>query len=152
VDRRTIGLIWLGGIILMVALYVVGPERFIAVFEDHLSRLWWFLEDTIQELARRAFEAVHAAAIALYAVFVALALTARWRGQRSGGALFLVTVLFLFLVGTRWYDPGTSWFIAALLAGIGAVVMTNRLMHRPTIPRGPHDPWRAGDRSDPTSF
>ena len=151
-DRRTVGLIWLGGIILMVALYVVGPERFIAVFEDYVLRVWWFLEDTIEELATRAFEAVHAAAIALYAVFVALALAARWRGQRSGGALFLVTVLFLLLVGTRWYDPGTSWFVAAVLAGIGAVVMTNRLIHPAAIHRGPHDPWRPGDRSGPTSF
>jgi hypothetical protein len=145
-------LIWLGGIILMVALYVVGPERFIAVFEDYISRLWWFLDDVIDALARRAYEVVHAAAIALYAVFVALALTARWRGQRSGGALFVVTLLFLLLVGTRWYDPGTSWFVAAVLAGVGAVVMTNRLVRPPAIPRGPHDPWRPRGRSDPASF
>lgn len=140
-DRRTIGLIWIGGIALMVVLYLIGPQDFIAACEDYLSRLWWFLGDLIENLSARAFNALRAAAIALYVVFVVLAILARRRGLRSGGAFFVVSALFLLLVGTRWYEPGTKWFSAAVLAGVGAAVMTGRLLHPPHLPRDPHDPW-----------
>jgi len=141
VDRKTIGLVWIGGIILMVALYWIGPQNFIQTCEAFLSRLWWSLGDLIETLSERAFDAVRAAAIALYAVFVVLSLLARRRGVRGGGAWLLVTILFLLLVGTRWYDPGTKWFAAAVLAGVGAAVMTGRLLRPPPLPRDPRYPW-----------
>jgi len=142
-DRKTIGLVWIGGIILMAALYWIGPQHFIQTCEDLLSRLWWFLGDLIDTLAAKAFDAVRAAAIALYAVFLVLTILARRRGMHGGGAWLLVTILFLLLVGTRWYDPGTKWFAAAVLAGAGAAVMTGRLLHPPPIPRDPRYPWGA---------
>jgi hypothetical protein len=151
-DRKTIGMVWVGGIVLMVALYWIGPQNFIQTCEDFLSRMWWFLGDLIETLAARAFDAVRAAAIALYAVFLVLTLLARRRGMRGGGAWFLVTVLFLLLVGTQWYDPGTRWFAAAVLAGAGAAVMTGRLLHPPRMPRDPRYPWgAAGDARRPDS-
>ncbi len=140
-DRRTIGLIWIGGIVLMVVLYLVGPQHFIQACEAYLSRLWWDLGDLIETLSERAFDVVRAAAIALYAVFVVLAILAHWRGLRSAGALFIVSALFLLLVGTRWYEPGTRWFSAAVLAGVGAAAMTARLLHPPPMPRDPRNPW-----------
>lgn len=140
-DRRTIGLIWIGGIVLMGVLYLIGPQDFIQACEAYLSRLWWFLGDLIDALSERAFNALRAAAIALYAVFVVLAILARRRGLRSGGAFFVVSALFLLLVGTRWYEPGTKWFSAAVLAGVGAAVMTARLLHPPPLPRDPRNPW-----------
>ena len=85
-----------------------------------MSRCWWFVGDLIEALSTRAFDAVRAAAIALYVVFVVLAILARRGGHRSGGALFIVSALFLLLVGTHWYQPGTKWFSAAVLAGVGA--------------------------------
>jgi hypothetical protein len=88
-------------------------------------------------LSARAFDAVRAAALALFAVFVVLAVLAHRRGLRSGGALVIVSALFLVLVETRWYERGTSWFSAAVLAGVGAAVMTGRLLHPPPMPRSP---------------
>jgi hypothetical protein len=143
VDRRKIGLIWVGGIVLMVALYLVGPQDFIRTCEEFVSRFWWFIGDLIETLSARAFDAVRAAAIALYVVFVVLAIMARRSGHRGGGALFIVTALFLLLVETRWYEPGTKWFSAAVLAGVGAAVMTARLLHPPPMPRDPRNPWGA---------
>ncbi|HVC59528.1 MAG TPA: hypothetical protein VND19_04055 [Acetobacteraceae bacterium] len=142
-DRRTIGLIWIGGIVLMVVLYVIGPQDFIQACEAYLSRLWWFIGNLIETLSARAFNAVRAAALALYAVFAVLAVLARRRGLRGGGALFIVSALFLLLVGTRWYDPGIKWFTAAVLAGAGAAAMTARLLHPPPLPRDPNNPWGA---------
>lgn len=140
-DRRTIASIWLGGAVLMVALYVVGPSHFIQVCEALFTQFWSFVGDLIEALMQRAFDAVRAAAIALYVVFVVLALLAGHRGIRSGGALFVVTVLFVLLVGTQWYEPATKWFSAAMLAGVGAIVMTGRLMRPPPMRRDPRDPW-----------
>ena len=154
-DRKTIGLVWIGGIILMVALYYIGPQDFIQACEAFITRMWWFLGDLIDTLAARAFDALRAAAIALYAVFLVLTLLARRRGLRSGGAWLIVTILFLLLVGTRWYDPGTKWFTAAVLAGVGAAVMTARLLHPPPLPRDPRYPWGAAGnarRTDSTTI
>jgi hypothetical protein len=140
-DRRTIGLIWIGGIVLMVALYLIGPQDFIRACEDFVARFWWYIGDLIETLSARAFDAVRAAAIALYVVFVVLGMLARRSGHRSGGALFIVSVLFLLLVETHWYESGTKWFAALVLAGVGAVVMTTRLLHPPPMPRNPRNPW-----------
>ena len=142
-DRRTIGLIWIGGVVLMVALYLIGPQDFIRACEAFVSRCWWFVADLIEALSTRAFDAVRAAAIALYVVFVVLAILARRGGHRSGGALFIVSALFLLLVETRWYEPGTKWFSALVLAGVGAGVMTARLLRPPPVPRNPGNPWGA---------
>ena len=140
-DRKTIGLIWLGGIVLMAVLYLIGPQDFIRACEALLSRLWWYLGDLIEALTERAFDAVRAAAIALYVVFVVLAVLARRRGLRTGGALFIVSVLFVLLVETHWYESGTKWFSALVLAGVGAAVMTARLLRPPPLPRDPRNPW-----------
>ena len=140
-ERRTIGAIWVGGIVLMVALYVVGPQHFIRACEEFFGQFWTFVGELIDVLMQRAFDAVRAAAIALYVVFVVLALMAGRRGIRCGGALFVVTVLFAVLVGTGWYSPATGWFSAALVACVGALMMTGRLMRSPPMQRGPGDPW-----------
>jgi hypothetical protein len=140
-DRRTIGLIWIGGIVLMVAVYLIGPQDFIQACEAYLSRLWSLLGDLIDALSVRAFDALRAAAIALYAVFLVLALLAHWRGLRSVGTLVIVSLLFLLLVGTRWYEPGTRWFIAAVMAGAGAATMTTRVLRSPPMMRNPGSPW-----------
>ncbi len=89
---------------------------------------------------QRAFDVVRAAAIALYVVFVVLALLAGHRGLRSGGALFVVTVVFALLVGTDWYEPGTKWF-SCRAAGRGRRLRDDRaccMRRRHAIQR---DPW-----------
>jgi hypothetical protein len=149
-DRRTIASIWLGGIVLMVVLYVGGPQHVIELCQAYIAQFWSFIGDLIDMLTQRAFDAVRAAAIALYVVFVVLALLAGHHGLRSGAALFVITVVFLMLVGTRWYEPGTKWFSAAVLAGVGAGMMTSRLL-RPPRPRrrDPRDPWGANRTNAP---
>ena len=88
-----------------------------------------FLDALAATLMWRAFEVMRAAAIALYAVFVVLSVLAMRRGMRAGGMLLGVTVVFLLLVRTDWYDPGTKWLAAALLTAVGAGVATKRLLH-----------------------
>jgi hypothetical protein len=144
VDQRRIAAIWCGGIALMIVLYVVGPQHFIESCERFFGQFWSFIGDLIDALMERAFDAVRAAAIALYVVFVVLALMAGHRGIRSGGALFTVTIVLLLLVGTNWYAPATRWFSAAAIAGAGALVMTGRLL-RP--PRDPRNPWGIAGRA-----
>jgi membrane-associated phospholipid phosphatase len=141
-DRRTIASIWFGGVVLMVVLYIGGPQHVIELCQVYFAQFWSFIGDLIDALTQRAFDVVRAAAIALYVVFVVLALLAGHRGLRSGAALFVITLVFLMLVGTNWYAPGTKWFSAAVLAGVGAGMMTSRLMRPPPLARrDPRDPW-----------
>ncbi len=146
-DRRTIASIWFGGVVLMVVLYIGGPQHVIELCQAYFAEFWSFIGDLIDVLTQRAFDVVRAAAIALYVVFVVLELLAGHRGLRSGAALFVITLVFLMLVGTHWYEPGTKWFSAAVLAGVGAGMMTSRLMRPPPPPpparRDPRDPWGA---------
>lgn len=147
-NRNTIALVWLGGLVLMALLYVFGPEHFIQACEDAISRAWWTIADMVDALTARAFDVVRAAAIALYAVFVVLTFMARRRGIHSGGMLFIVTLLFLILVGTHWYASGTKWFVAAVLAAAGAASMSHRLLRVPP-PRDPGRPWGDAGRPAP---
>lgn len=140
VDRRVIALIWVGGAVLMALIYGIGTQQFLAACEAMLMAMARFLDTVFATLMWRAFEVMRAAAIALYAVFVVLALLAIRRGQRAGGMLIGVSLVFLLLVRTDWYDPGTKWFAAALLTAIAAAVTTKRLL-RNGPPREPGDPW-----------
>ena len=141
-DRRTIASIWCGGVVLMVVLYIGGPQHVIELCQIYLRQFWSFIGGLIEALTQRAFDAVRAAAIALYVVFVVLALLAGHRGLRSGAALFVITLVFLMLVGTHWYEPGTKWFSAAVLAGVGAGMMTSPAdAAPPSGRRDPRDPW-----------
>jgi hypothetical protein len=147
-------LVWLGGIVLMAALYAIGPQHFIQTCEEFFTRVLWFVGDIVDTLLLRAFDAVRAAAIAFYAVFVVLAVMANRRGLRVGGALIVVSLLFLLLVRTHWYDPGTKWLSAAIVAAVGACVMTSRLVRSSPGPRDPARPWgdtfhRGPDRPGP---
>jgi hypothetical protein len=149
VNRNTIALVWLGGLVLMGVVYVVGPQHFFRVCEEAISQAWWDLADLIGTLTGRMFDVLRAAAIALYVVFVVLTFMARRRGLHGGGVLVIVTILFLILLGTGWYASGTKWFAAAVLAGAGAATMTHRLLRMPP-PRDPARPWgnQAPGRSD----
>ena len=139
-DRRHLALIWVGGIVLMVAIYAVGPQHFVATCEQFIASAMWWLGNLIDTSMTRAFEVVRAAAIAMYVVFIVLAVLAIRRGLRTGGMLLVVSVVFLLLVRTDWYGSDTRWFAAAVLTTVGAAVLTKRLIHAPA-PRGPGDPW-----------
>ena len=141
-DRRIIAMVWICGIVLMAAVYAIGPQHFLAACEAFIVAAAHFVDELAATLMWRAFEVTRAAAIALYAVFVVLAVLAMRRGLRVGGMLVGVTLVFLLLVRTDWYDPGTKWLAAALLTAIAAGVTTKRLLYAPP-PRDPTAPWGA---------
>jgi hypothetical protein len=143
VDRRTIGLVWIGGLALMAAIYAIGPQNFLAECEAFIRAFAQFVDNLLTTLMWRAFEVLRAAAIALYAVFLVLSVLGMRRGLRIGGMLLGVSIVFLLLVRTDWYDPGTKWLAAAVLAAIAAAVTTRRLL-RPYPPRDPANPWGYG--------
>jgi hypothetical protein len=141
-DRRIVGLVWVGGVVLMAAVYAIGPQNFLTACEALLRAAARFVDELLTTLMWRAFEVMRAAAIALYAVFVVLSGLGMRRGLRMGGLLVGVSIVFLLLVRTDWYDPGTKWLAAALVAAVGAAVATRRSLHVP--PRGPANPWGFG--------
>jgi hypothetical protein len=146
-DRRIIILVWIGGLVLMAAVYAIGPQRFLASCEAAIIAVLRFLDELAATLIWRAFEVMRAAAIALYVVFVVLSLLAMRRGLRAGGMLLGVSVVFLLLVRTDWYDPETKWLGAALLNAMGAGIVTKRLLHA-LPPRDASDPWGVAYRRD----
>jgi len=144
-DRKTIALIWTGGIVLMVAIYAIGPQHFIMLCEQFIADAMWWLSDLIDTMMQRGFEAVRAAAIAMYAVFLVLAVLAMRHRLRTGGMLLVVSVVFLLLIRTDWYGSYTKWFAAAVLTTVAAGVLTKRLIGAPR-PRDPADPWGMASR------
>jgi len=140
-NRTTIGLVWLGGFALMLLLYAIGPQHFLATCQAFFIDAWAGLDRLIAALTHQALDVVRAGALALYAVFLVLAVLARRHGMRTGGTLVAISVLFLILVETEWYDSGTKWFAAALIAGLGAAMMTSRLLRPPPPPQDAAHPW-----------
>jgi hypothetical protein len=86
-DRRIIGLVWIGGVLLMAAVYAIGPQHFLAEFEAFVRAMAQVIDDLLTTLMWRAFEVMRAAAIALYAVFLVLSVLGIRRGLRVGGML-----------------------------------------------------------------
>ena len=146
-DRRTIGLIWLGGIALAAAIYAIGPQQFLAWCEMVIANFAHVIDDLVATLMWRAFELMRAAAIALFVVFLVLTVLAMQRGMRMGGMLLVISIVFLLLVRTDWYDPGTKWFAAAVLAAVGAGIATKRLLHAPPS-RDAGNPWGFARRKE----
>jgi hypothetical protein len=131
----------------MAAVYAIGPQHFLADCEAVILTAARFFNELTAMLILRALEAVRAAAIAFYAVFLVLAVLAMQRGLHLGGMLIGVSVVFLLLVRTDWNDAGAKWLAAALLTLIAASVTTKRLLYtRPQ--RDPADPWGATYRRD----
>jgi hypothetical protein len=153
-DRKTLGWIWAGGVVLMILIYLFGPEHFLTVVTQAITDSLRWVSDLIDTMVQRAFEVVRAAAIALYVVFLVLGVLSMSRGVRAGGALFVVSVVFLLLVRTDWYEPGTKWLAALVLTAVAAMVQTQRLLRTPRA-RGAGDPWgmamRGGKPNKPPS-
>lgn len=127
-------MIWIGGLVLAVALYIVGPDNFIAATLTLMNGLNDLVRNLAYSLGAQVFGVVRAAAIAIYVVFFILAALAIQQGRRGVWALIVVTGAFLFLV---WRPEGEAsapagrWIIALALAVVGALVMTQRLLARP---------------------
>jgi hypothetical protein len=143
-------MIWIGGLVLAVALYLIGPDRFLDACLNLIDSIDAAFRTLVAALGAQTYGAVRALAIAIYAVFMLLTVLALQRGHRGGGALVVVTSVFLVLV---WhpYDPDPApisrWIAALALVLVGAMVMTQRLIGPPFRREGPPPPYPPGGRA-----
>lgn len=143
-------MIWIGGLVLAVALYVVGPDRFFDVLLNLGDTIDAAFRTLVAMLGAQTYSVVRALAIAIYVVFAVLALLASQRGHRGLGALLVVSAVYLTLVW-RPYDsfpaPISRWIAALALVVVGAVVMTQRLTAPPFRRDRPLPPYPPGGRA-----
>lgn len=129
--RNTVGVVWVVGLLLAAGLYLAGPDRFGTVVVEDVAWAVQQVQGAFYLLGAQAFDAARALAIGVFAVFVALCLIAVARGLRARGALLAVGAVYLFLLlGPDSGEPilPDRWLGALLVAAIGALVMTRRLM------------------------
>jgi hypothetical protein len=150
VRRESILMIWIGGFVLAVALYLIGPDRFFDVCLQFVDAMDAAFRNLVAMLGAQTYSVVRALAIALYCVFAVLAFLAMQRGHRGVGALVVVSGVLLILVW-RPYDaypaPIGRWIAALVLVVVGAVVMTQRLTVPPLRRDGPPPPYPPGGRA-----
>jgi hypothetical protein len=142
-------MIWIGGLVLAVALYVIGPDRFFDVVANLSDEIDAAFRSLVLMLGVQTYGVVRALAIAIYVVFAVLALLASQRGHHGIGALVVVTAVFLMLVWhpfTLYPAPISRWIAALGLVVVGAMVMTRRLSAPPFRPDGPPPPYPPGGR------
>jgi hypothetical protein len=147
VRRETILMIWIGGLVLAVALYLIGPDRFIDVCLAVIDRIDAAFRNLVAELGAQTYGVVRAFAIAIYVVFAVLAFLASQRGRRGLWSLIVVTATFLLLVWRPYAvypAPISRWIAALVLVVIAAVIMTQRLMATPLRRNGPLPPYPPG--------
>ncbi len=126
-SRNTVAIVWLGGAMLALLFYLIGPWDVMQSVWLALDRLQYTLNSSITLLFNQAFDVVHAVALALFAVFIALAVLGSQRGVRGGG-ITGITVLFVGLIVIGGYQSRICWLAALLVAFAGAVHMTQRLL------------------------
>ena len=128
-SRNPILVAWAAGLVLAVAVYLVGPERLVFRLFDNLHLLGWWLSEVVAQLGGVMADAVRALAVGLYVTFVALGLAVQQRGGSARGALFWVSVLFwLLAAGVIGIEDGPGrWVLALALVTVASVGMTTRL-------------------------
>jgi hypothetical protein len=141
--------IWVGGLVLAVLLYLIGPDRFLDVCFAVIDTIDAAFHNMVLALGAQTYGVVRAFAIAIYVVFALLAVLASQRGHRGFGALVVVTTLFLVLVWRPYAvypAPISRWIAALALVVAGAVVMTQRLSASPfrRTGSGPPPPYPPG--------
>jgi hypothetical protein len=147
VRRENILAIWIGGFVLAVLLYLIGPDRFLDVGMVLIDRVEAVFRKLLISLGAQTYGVIRALAIAMYVVFAVLAFLASQRGMRGIGALVVVTVVFLVLVWRPYADypaPIGRWLGALILVIVGAVVMTQRLTGETFHRHGPPPPYPPG--------
>ncbi|HVY16825.1 MAG TPA: hypothetical protein VHB27_16505 [Rhodopila sp.] len=134
--RETITMIWVGGAVLAVLLYVIGPDQFL----NACARFFDALDAAFRHLAfilgAQAYNVARALAIAFYVVFGILAFLSAQRGRGGIGGLIVMTIVLLLLVWRPYSDPApiSHWIVALALVLVGAATMTQRLT---AVPRRP---------------
>ena len=144
--RNSVAMVWLFGLLATIAVYEIGPDRFVGNLLYALDHFSETLDILAGQLIYGAFDLMRAMALGLFGVFVVLCAIAHRRGIRSIRTLVVVSVLFLALIGAFGVSDGISisrhWLGAFLLAAVGAAVMTQRLA-RPATMVTPGTGWMA---------
>ncbi|HEY0418301.1 MAG TPA: hypothetical protein VGC80_02165 [Acetobacteraceae bacterium] len=125
--RNTIALIWIIGLLVALAAYLVGPENLVGFTLDAIDQIFFLVGSFVRELSRVSIAVIRALAVGLFVTFVALAILGIRRGRRVQGALVVVSALFLWLIWDGYYASNGRWTAAFILAAIAALSMTNRL-------------------------
>jgi hypothetical protein len=147
VRREHILMIWIGGFVLAVALYMIGPDRFLDACLGLIDGIDAVFRNLVIELGAQTYGVVRALALALYVVFAVLAVLASQRGHRGFWALIVVTGLFMMLIWRPfgvYPAPLNRWLAALILVGIAAVIMSQRLTVKPLRRNGPLPPYPPG--------
>ena len=140
-------MIWIGGFVLAVALYLVGPDRFIDACINLIDSIDAVARNLVVELGAQTYGVVRALAIAIYAVFAVLAVLASRQGHRGFWALVAVSVTFMLLIWRPfgiYPAPLSRWLAALALVVVAAVIMTQRLTVPPHRRNGPLPPYPPG--------
>src|ERR1700740_450229 len=141
-------MIWAGGFVLAVALYLIGPDRFFDASLDAIDAITTTFHDLLAALGAKTYGLIRACAIAGYAVCAGLAILASQRGQRGIGALAVITAVTLVLVWrpySLYPAPLPRWLVVLALVLTGAVAMTRRLSVPPPRRDAP-PPYPPGGR------
>lgn len=135
--RNSVATVWALGIVGTVAVYEIGPDRFVFNLLNVLVHFGDTLDELAGQLIYGAFDFMRALALGLFGVFVVLCAIANRRGLRSIRTLVVVSLLFLALIGAFGVNDGVSisrhWMGAFVLAAVSAAVMTSRLSRQTAI-------------------
>ena len=145
--REHILMIWIGGMVLAVALYLIGPDRFFDTFFDLIDGIDAAFRNLVAALGAKTYGVVRAFAIVIYVVFAVLAVLASQRGHRGFWALVVVSGVFMMLIWRPfgvYPAPLSRWIAALVLVVVAALVMTQRLMMVPSRRNGPLPPYPPG--------
>jgi hypothetical protein len=137
-------MIWIGGFVLAVALYLIGPDRFLDACWNLIDTIDDAVRDLVAQLGARTYGVVRAFAIAIYVVFAVLCILASRQGHRGFWPLIVVTAVFLVLIGPPfgiYPAPLSRWLAALVLVVVAAAVMTQRVTAKPSNRGGPLPPY-----------
>ena len=132
--REQVAMIWIGGLVLAVALYVVGPDRFIDACWDLIDTIDDGFRALVAQLGAQTYGVVRALALAIYVVFAVLCVLASRRGHHGFWPLIVVTAVFFMLTGHPfgiYPAPLSRWMVSLAVMVIAAVVMTQRVTAAP---------------------
>ncbi len=142
-------MIWIGGFVLAIALYLVGPDRFIDACWELFASIDATLRNLVAQLGVRTYGVVRAFALAIYVVFAVLCVLASRRGHRGFWPLIIVTAVFMALTWQPfgiYPAPLSRWIVALALVVVAAILMTQRLIGPSAPPIGPVPPYPPGQR------
>ena len=128
--RRPVAIVWIVGLLLALLLYLRQPEHLLDGVGLVLSDIERRFDGFVISLSYQSILIVRALAIALFVVFVALAIIAAQRGLPARRMLLVVAFLYIVLL---WHPfsgliLAHDWVFAFLISAIASLVMTRRLM------------------------